>query len=369
MAHTISEAVARMGVSEGVVADLFAGTGAVARAFKRAGYSVIAGDLLVFPYTLQRVYIQMSVYPAFTSLLPCLDATATYQPRLFPPPDAARHESSLERVIKYLNDLPGCNGFISRNYTQGGTKGSAFIRTYFTDGNGQRIDAVFEKIREWQSEKLLSEDEYYLLLAAALEAVPRVANILGTFGAFKKGDWEARALKPYLLIPPRLISSPHFNRAFHGSANDLIGEIACDLLYLDPPYNNRQYAEYYHLLETLAEGTEPEIGGLTGKPLGPRRLSRYCTRTGAQEQLTDIVLRAQTRHIFLSYSDDGLLTADEITQILSHRGVPSEPFKLAEHRRYRSDRDRDEEGDRKRKYQEHDTKTVDEWLYHVAITR
>ena len=37
-----------------------------------------------------------------------------------------------------------------------------------------------------------------------------------------------------------------------------------DTVYLDPPYTKRQYAAYYHVLETLAYGDEPEVSGVTG---------------------------------------------------------------------------------------------------------
>lgn len=367
LAKAIKQAIAERGAAEGVFADLFAGTGAVAREFKKANYTVIAADLLLFPYILQRAYIQINLYPDFHRLLSHLDFSPCAEHALFVPPEDEQHWAKLKYVIQRLNELPGVEDFIFRNYTKAGTEGGDFVRQYFSDENGKRIDAVFRQIWEWHQSHLLSEDEYYLLMTAALEAVPLVANILGTFGAFKKGDLESRAVKPYLLTAPRLIASPHPNRAIQGDANVLVRETRCDLLYLDPPYNNRQYAEYYHLLETLAEGLEPEIGGLTGKPLGPRRLSRYCTKPGAREQFADLVSHAQAQHIFLSYSDDGLLSAEEIMQVLSLRGDPREPYKLAEHQRYRSDRNREAEGDRKRKYP--DQKKVSEWLFHVEVTK
>ncbi len=367
LAKRISLAIAEYGAPGNTIADLFAGTGAVAREFKKSGYSVIAADLLCFPYVLQRAYIQISSYPAFDTLLSTLDFTPFPQGELFPLSQAEQQQGKMKYIVHLLNELPGSNGFISNNYTPLDDVNDKVARRYFTHENGQRIDSVFQQIRKWKQDNLLTEDEYYLLLAAALEAVPLVANILGTFGAFKKGDWESRAVKPYRISEPRLIASSHTNYALQGDANQIVRNTPCDLLYLDPPYNNRQYAEYYHLLETLAEGVEPEIAGLTGKPTGLRRLSRYCTKSGAKEQFEDLVTNAQTRHIFLSYSEDGLLTEEEIMQALSLRGNPSVPIKLAEHPRYRSDRNRDEEGERKRQYQER--KTVNEWLYHVKITK
>ena len=367
MAKRIGLAIAEQGKPGDTVADLFAGTGAVAREFKKAGYSVIAADLLCFPYILQRAYIQISSYPTFDTLLSALDFTPFPYEELFPLTQFEQHKGKLKYVVQLLNELPGVQGFIAQNYTPADKEDDKDARRYFTSENGKRIDAVFQQIRSWSRDNLLTGDEFYLLMAAALEAVPLVANILGTFGAFKKGAWETRAVKPYRISVPHLIPSSFTNRAIQGDANQIVRVTPCDLLYLDPPYNNRQYAEYYHLLETLAEGTEPEISGLTGKPTGSRRLSRYCTKSGAREQLMDLITHAQTRHIFLSYSDDGLLSAEEIMQALSVRGDPGTPLMLAEHPRYRSDRDRGTEGERKRKYQEQ--KTVNEWLYHVKTTK
>ena len=34
-----------------------------------------------------------------------------------------------------------------------------------------------------------------------------------------------------------------------------------DAVYADPPYTKRQYAAYYHILETIAAGDRPLISG------------------------------------------------------------------------------------------------------------
>lgn len=46
---------------------------------------------------------------------------------------------------------------------------------------------------------------------------------------------------------------------------ELITQIkGVDILYLDPPYNERQYAPKYHILETIAKWDNPKIQGITG---------------------------------------------------------------------------------------------------------
>lgn len=346
----------------GIFADLFAGTGAVARRFKAAGYEVVAADLLTFPYVLQRAYIQLGDYPSFEGLAGCLGPV---QIGLFEEYQASQ---PYRHILDFLNRLPGVAGYVYRNYTEEGSRIDGFKRRYYQSDNAKKIDAVRSCIENWYIQGLVSQDEYYLLLATLLEAMPSVANVLGTFGAYKKGDWEPRAYKPIMLSPLSIVVSGQNNRALQGDANILVRDIECNILYLDPPYNARQYALYYHLLETVTLGDEPDVAGITGKPTISRNLSRYCTATGAREQLRDLIVNARCQHIFLSYSSEGLLQEEEICQLLALRGDPS-PTKVIAHKRYRSDQNRiaGEGSARKRTYA--DNATVDEKLFHVAVTQ
>ena len=93
-----------------------------------------------------------------------------------------------------------------------------------------------------------------------------------------------------------------------------------DVLYLDPPYNHRQYGANYHVLETIASYDNPLLSGVTGMRSYPRSL--YCRRRSAREALEHLVRTARARHILLSYNDEGLLSIDEVRRILSLRGRP-----------------------------------------------
>ena len=48
-------------------------------------------------------------------------------------------------------------------------------------------------------------------------------------------------------------------------ANELVREIRADLVYIDPPYNSRQYCDIYHLLENVARWERPEVSGVARK--------------------------------------------------------------------------------------------------------
>jgi len=96
---------------------------------------------------------------------------------------------------------------------------------------------------------LIDEIEYYYLLASLIEGVPYVSNITGTYGAYLK-EWDKRALKAFEMARPDVIDNGKANRSYNADANALIRELEGDILYIDPPYNSRQYAPNYHLLET-----------------------------------------------------------------------------------------------------------------------
>lgn len=93
-----------------------------------------------------------------------------------------------------------------------------------------------------------------------------------------------------------------------------------DVLYLDPPYNQRQYATNYHLLETIARYDTPEIHGKTGLREYSSQKSKYCARAKVKDVFDDLITHAKAKYIFLSYNNEGLLPIDEIRAIMSKRG-------------------------------------------------
>lgn len=224
--------------------DIFTGTTAVAKHFKKLGYTVIANDNLEFCHALAKAYIELNETPKFRKL----------KKNVSNHPGNETHE----KVINYLNTISPTEGFIYKNYCPGGTRG---LRTYLSDQNGQKIDAIRTEVEKWKKENLVTELEYYYLITALIEAVNLVSNVAGTYAACLK-TWDRRALKPLVLTPPEIISSKKANKAFRMDANEIIKKVSTDVLYLDPPYNTRQFASNYFLLELIAEGwfsKEPKI--------------------------------------------------------------------------------------------------------------
>ena len=148
-----------------------------------------------------------------------------------------------------MNCLPGKKGFIYHNYCPSGN--NEYGRQYLSDGNGQKIDAIRQQIQQWHDAGEITENEFYLLLLSLLEGTSKIANISGTYGAYLK-RWDPRTHKDVSMVPVETIRSDLPHQVFRQDANRLIEKIQCDVLYLDPPYNTRQYLANYHLLETVA---------------------------------------------------------------------------------------------------------------------
>jgi adenine-specific DNA methylase len=321
----LSDGVSKTGINSGAIfCDLFSGTTTVARHFKQKDYTVYANDFLEFSYSLAQTYIKNNDYPLFEGLYGIITGL-----------NGSR--DNINGVIEYLNNLKPLKGFIYKNYCPSGTKNLYSPRMYFADDNGMKIDAIRTKIQEWKDSKLISEDEFYILLTSLIEAIPYVANISGNYAAYLK-HWDPRALKPIILEAPIIPKSKRNNKAFKEDANELIRKIHSDILYLDPPYNTRQYAPNYFLLELIAEGwfngQNPKIYGKTGMRSYQQQKSDFCQKNLVLVAFNDIIENAKTKFILLSYNDEGLMSEKEITDTLSKRGRV-EIFKTP-HRRYRS---------------------------------
>lgn len=288
--------------------DFFSGTSNVARFFKKKGYKVFSSDILYFSYCLQYAYIKNNKEPYFKKLLPRLN-NSQHNPINTP----------LDRVVEFLNNIKHIKGFIYQNYSVGGTATMDKPRMYFSDENAQKIDAIRTQIEDWKKDKLLTETEYFILLACLTESVSFYSNVAGVYAAFQK-KWDKRALKPFLLRSIALVFNSQDNEVFNSDTMQLISDIDVDILYLDPPYNERQYAPNYHILETIAKYDNPTIKGITGMRDYRDQKSTFCNREGALQSLENIAKNAKYKYLILSYNSEGIMPKEEIIKTLQKYG-------------------------------------------------
>ena len=283
--------------NEKVFCDLFSGTSSVARFFKNR-YKIISNDILYFSYVLQRATITNNEIPDFEKL---------------------KNKLNVENVLDYLETIninrKKYKTFIYDNYSPNDN----CERMYLTPENAKRIDYIRTTIEKWKKENLIKENEYFYLLATLIEGVPFVSNITGTYGAYLK-DWDKRAFKKFEMIRLNVVNNNEENECYREDANELIKKVSGDILYIDPPYNSRQYLPNYHLLETIARYDEPQINGKTGIRTYTEEKSNYCIKSKVYDELEELIKNAKFKHIIMSYNQEGLLKREEIEQILKKYG-------------------------------------------------
>ncbi len=313
----------RNGVVGDTLFDLFSGTASVAKYYKQRGYRIFSSDLLYMSYCLQRAYIANNSTPKFIELLAHIQPSSAS--RLFSEP--------LDLVLDYLSNIEPVKGFIYKNYTPDGSCDLAQPRMYFSAENGAKIDAIRQKIEEWNSGGLLAQEEYYILLTSLLESISFYANISGVYAAFQK-KWDPRAVKSLRLRPIKIIDNSCENICYNCDSVSLAESIDVDILYLDPPYNNRQYLPNYHLVETIAKYDNPEIHGVTGMRDYENKRSRFCNAKTALDELDNIARKATYKYLVMSYNSEGIIPSAEIIRVLSKYGsVKLEEF---EYQRFKS---------------------------------
>ena len=321
----IAAVLRQRGIRAGTAVDPFSGTASVARELKRLGFRVVAADLMEYAHVLAKAYVEATHLPA-----------------------------GLAAHVQTLNELPGAPAFVSEHF-------ALPARMYFTADNAARIDAMRVQIHSWQRTAQISESEAYLLLAALIEASDRVANTTGVYAAWVK-TWQPNASRPIELRVPHVIAGNGCH-ACRADAIDLVArQDEFDLLYLDPPYNTRQYAGYYHVPELLALGwfeDRPVLRGKTGLLPDRDKRSDWSRRSKCEAALERLIATARCRHIVMSYNAEGILSEAAIERIFKQYGRRATYRRYVRgYRRYRSDADGEHRryaGDR-----------VEEYLYCVA---
>lgn len=304
--------------------DLFAGTGIVGSYFKKKGYKIIANDIQYYSYVLNRHYVGNHKELTFAKLN-----------KEIPELKNIEAKNRKKAVCDYLSQLKGKKGFIYKNYCLGGTKDQVEPRQYFSDENGMRCDAIRQKIESWKSESLISDDEYYFLITSLIESIDKYANTASVYGAFLK-QLKKSAKNNLILKPAELILNDQEHEVFNDDINKVVDKVRGDILYLDPPYNQRQYATNYHMLETIAKYDNPKIHGKTGLREYQNQKSLYCSRGQVKKAFKDLILKAKVKYIFLSYNNEGLMTPEDIKEIMSLRGKYGQFTR--EYNRFRADK-------------------------------
>jgi adenine-specific DNA-methyltransferase len=299
-------------IGAGVVHDAFAGTASVGRELKTKGWQVYSSDLLMSSYVFQRAYVV-----------------------------ADSVDASLLEKARDLSHIAPRESFISRHFSPAGGATSGG-RMYFTPENAARIDAAREELETWRKSGAISEDAYYLLLAGIIEGADRIANTAGVYASYMK-RWQPNARRPFSVS----IETPVKGRravAYLLDAAEAASEIGeVDLIYIDPPYNSRQYVAYYHIPEILARGwsdAEPPIRGKVGLLAGDEGRSHWSHGRRVQKLFNSLLSATGARHALVSFNSEGHLKPEILETLLRKAAIDGQVSHFNQrYRRYRADSD------------------------------
>ena len=282
-----------------IIADLMCGTASVSEALRRNNYKVIASDIMTFAVHHARVRLTLREPPAFERL----------------------GFGSYIDIQNFLNELPPSTGVFFREYGPAGSPSNGTNpRKYFSTENAGKIDSISSQIHFWKSSSLLSEVENSLLRHDLIMASNRVANIAGTYGHYRS-TWNTSALAPLKLQPASFLDGYRTDHVVHqGPAESVASKVNADLCYIDPPYMKRQYAANYHIIETLARGDSPEAIGVSGLRPWRDQYSNFCSKEKVRGAFRAIFQNAPTNQFLVSYSEDGLLSEDELLELFVEFG-------------------------------------------------
>lgn len=270
----------------GIFADIFAGKGVVAAAASDSFKHIIINDFLYSNYAFYKAFFEKGKWS----------------------------KERLKKIIKKYNNIHAKSlkdNFFSKNF---GSK-------YFSKETAKIIGFIREDIEKNKSK--LTKKEYFILLASLLYTADKAANTVGHYDSYLR---RAHGNKKFAL---RLIEPIKVKKVdiFRKDANLLVENLRADVVYIDPPYNSRQYSRFYHLLETLTKWDKPKLYGIALKPK-PENTSDYC-RVKAPVVFKDLINKLNCKYIVVSYnntynsksgSSRNKIKLDQIKNILKQRG-------------------------------------------------
>jgi len=306
-----------------IFGDLFAGTGVVGNNInEKYEINIISNDVEYYSYVINYANLK------------------------------CKYTETLDKIIKIINDLPCIeDGLIYKKYSP--SDKNKYNRMFFTCDNAKKIDTARTYIEEKKDE--LSKEEYMFLLASIIECTDKVANVACVYGAYLK-QFKKSSLKDFKLVPihikTQIIGE---NKVYNTDIINLL-EKEYDIVYLDPPYNSRQYGGNYSQLNYLAKYDKNiKIKGKTGLVENYFK-SKFSQKGNVYDEFSKLIQNLKTKYILVSYNNEGILSYDDLQKILSNKGKLK--TYILKYKKFQS-----------RKRNENEKKEVNEYLHFVDCSQ
>ena len=287
-----------------VCADLFSGSGVVARLLKRHADVLYVNDLEGYSAVLNRCYLtNKGDFPASAFEIAFAQA-----------------KEALRTPVE---------GIVSKTYAPADdAKIQPGERVFYTRQNAMTIDTLRAFI------ETLEEDLKPYFLAPLLAEASVHNNTAGVFKGFYKdsqtglgkfgGNGEnalPRILGAIELRRPVLSDFDCESHIFQKDAGELAKELpATDLVYLDPPYNQHPYGSNYFMLNVINDNRlAGRLSRVSGIPEGWNR-SDYNKQSLALTAFEQLISDLNARYVLVSYNSEGFITLAQMEAMLSRFG-------------------------------------------------
>ena len=247
------------------VIDVFAGTGVVGDLFLKRGKEVYFNDYL------------KSNYYSYIAFFGHVNVDI----------------KMLKNIINKYNEMEiSEENYFSQNFSD----------TYFSSNDCRKIGFIRDNIEEKYNEREINEREKSVLITSLIYSMDRVANTVGHYDAYRKIENIQDRFFMYMIdVTKKGEKKSHISNE---DANEFVKKVKADLIYIDPPYNSRQYCDAYHLLENVAVWKKPQVYGVAKKMDRTNLKSRYCTNK-AVETFADLIKNCNCKYILVSYNNTG----------------------------------------------------------------
>lgn len=284
----IEESLKKNGIEYKSFVDLFAGTGSVGFFEAAKGKDVKFNDFLYSNYVVYQGFVGPGKYDL----------------------------NKLDKIITLWN---------KKNVTAQNYFSENFGGKYFSLLDSKKIGKFRDEIEKMKNEKSITLKEYYILISSLIYSIDKIALTVGHYDAYRINADKKETLKLDLIKP----IDPEGNiELFNSDSNIIARDLNDDLVYIDPPYNSRQYGDAYHLLENLAKWDKPETFGKASK-MDRNDIKSEYSKKNAIIYFETLINSINSKYIVVSYNDTGLfgsgrsqakMSDKDIKRILENRG-------------------------------------------------
>ncbi|KXZ35079.1 hypothetical protein A0H77_19475 [Vibrio alginolyticus] len=210
----------------------------------------------------------------------------------------------------------------SMNHNVNGTLHEDGTRKLFLTKNGRKIDMVRTRIDEMFEAGQIDQEAKDVLIVCLMRAISLVQNAGGHQNSYYS-EWKDKAFKDLVLTYPTIEQSVNTHTHFNSDIEDVIADVDSDVIYIDPPYGSTvPYSAYYHLYNTVAENSRPEVSMMASKPVdcyGKSKLEKN-KKNEVMKSFIDLISASKSKTVVLSYHNEGLLSHADLVKVMELSG-------------------------------------------------